>query len=177
MEALRGPSPVSSPSLTRTHLPKPIFNLSFTKKTPNSPLPYLTQFTKLEFRNFTAVSPPFSIEPTSPPEEETETVDQDEKFNWFSHWYALMPVILGTIIGIYKPSALTWLETDLFTVGLGFLMLSMGLTLTFEDFKRCLRNPWTVREADIQPLTTPTHLVMQVESLFAKLQSQSLELF
>ncbi|RWW55664.1 hypothetical protein BHE74_00037681 [Ensete ventricosum] len=53
-------------------------------------------------------------------------------------------VILGTFIGIYKPSAVTWLETDLFTVGLGFLMLSMGLTLTFEDFRRCLRNPWTV---------------------------------
>ncbi|XP_058183959.1 sodium/pyruvate cotransporter BASS2, chloroplastic [Rhododendron vialii] len=53
-------------------------------------------------------------------------------------------VILGTIIGIYKPSAVTWLQTDLFTVGLGFLMLSMGLTLTFEDFRRCLRNPWTV---------------------------------
>ncbi|KAM7509445.1 hypothetical protein LguiA_019898 [Lonicera macranthoides] len=53
-------------------------------------------------------------------------------------------VILGTVIGIYKPSAVTWLETDLFTAGLGFLMLSMGLTLTFEDFRRCLRNPWTV---------------------------------
>ncbi|XP_030474033.1 sodium/pyruvate cotransporter BASS2, chloroplastic [Syzygium oleosum] len=53
-------------------------------------------------------------------------------------------VILGTIVGIYKPAAVTWLETDLFTVGLGFLMLSMGLTLTFEDFRRCLRNPWTV---------------------------------
>lgn len=38
----------------------------------------------------------------------------------------------------------TWLETDLFTLGLGFLMLSMGLTLKFEDFRRCLRNPWTV---------------------------------
>lgn len=53
-------------------------------------------------------------------------------------------VILGTIIGIYKPSAVTWLETDLFTVGLGFLMLSMGLTLTFEDFRKCMKNPWTV---------------------------------
>ncbi|OVA06524.1 Bile acid:sodium symporter [Macleaya cordata] len=53
-------------------------------------------------------------------------------------------VILGTIIGIYKPAAVTWLQTDLFTVGLGFLMLSMGLTLKFEDFRRCLRNPWTV---------------------------------
>lgn len=53
-------------------------------------------------------------------------------------------VILGTFIGIYKPSAVTWLQTDLFTICLGFLMLSMGLTLTFEDFRRCLRNPWTV---------------------------------
>ncbi|KAG6545476.1 hypothetical protein Mapa_013078 [Marchantia paleacea] len=53
-------------------------------------------------------------------------------------------VILGTLIGIYKPSAVTWLDTDLFTVCLGFLMLSMGLTLTIEDFRRCLRNPWTV---------------------------------
>ncbi|KAH9297936.1 hypothetical protein KI387_029618, partial [Taxus chinensis] len=53
-------------------------------------------------------------------------------------------VIIGTVIGIYKPSAVTWLQTDLFTVGLGFLMLSMGLTLTFEDFRRCMRNPWTV---------------------------------
>lgn len=53
-------------------------------------------------------------------------------------------VILGTVLGIYKPAAVTWLQTDLFTLSLGFLMLSMGLTLTFEDFRRCLRNPWTV---------------------------------
>jgi len=53
-------------------------------------------------------------------------------------------VMLGTVIGIYKPAMVTWLSTDLFTVLLGFLMLSMGLTLTFEDFRRCLRNPWTV---------------------------------
>ncbi|KOM33088.1 hypothetical protein LR48_Vigan01g264400 [Vigna angularis] len=53
-------------------------------------------------------------------------------------------VILGAVIGICKPTAVTWLEKDLFTLGLGFLMLSMGLTLTFEDFRRCLRNPWTV---------------------------------
>ncbi|CAL0307143.1 unnamed protein product [Lupinus luteus] len=53
-------------------------------------------------------------------------------------------VVLGAVIGIFKPAAVTWLQTDLFTLGLGFLMLSMGLTLTFEDFRRCLRNPWTV---------------------------------
>ena len=37
------------------------------------------------------------------------------------------------------------MQTDLFTLGLGFPMLSMGLTLTFDDFGRCLQNPWTVR--------------------------------
>ncbi|KAG4930214.1 hypothetical protein JHK82_047281 [Glycine max] len=70
---------------------------------------------------------------------------------------ALFPVwvILGAIVGIYKPTAVitlifsatymvTWLATDLFSLGFGFLILSMGLTLTFEDFRRCLRNPWTV---------------------------------
>ncbi|XP_027330103.1 sodium/pyruvate cotransporter BASS2, chloroplastic isoform X2 [Abrus precatorius] len=53
-------------------------------------------------------------------------------------------VILGAVVSIYKPTAVTWLGTDIFTLGLGFLMLSMGLTLTFEDFRRCMRNPWTV---------------------------------
>lgn len=53
-------------------------------------------------------------------------------------------VILGTIVGLVKPAAVTWLQTDLFTLGLGFLMLSMGLTLTFDDFRKTFRNPWTV---------------------------------
>ncbi|RLN25389.1 putative sodium/metabolite cotransporter BASS2, chloroplastic [Panicum miliaceum] len=80
------------------------------------------------------------VEPESLPAE----VSQFEKFvelltTLFPVW-----VIIGTIVGISKPSMVTWLDTDLFTVMLGFLMLSMGLTLTFEDFKRCLRNPWTV---------------------------------
>jgi len=45
-------------------------------------------------------------------------------------------VILGATIGITKPSAVTWLDSNLFTYALGFLMLSMGLTLTVEDFKK-----------------------------------------
>lgn len=92
MEALRAPSPVSPPSRIRTQLPKPIFSLSFTHKTPNSPSPNLTQFTKPKFKTFTTISPSVSTEPISPPEEETETLEQDEKFDWFSQWYALMPV-------------------------------------------------------------------------------------
>ncbi|KAG0461507.1 hypothetical protein HPP92_021804 [Vanilla planifolia] len=78
------------------------------------------------------------------PSHETGGVSQNEKIIELLTTLFPLWVILGTIIGIYKPTAVTWLETDLFTVGLGFLMLSMGLTLTFEDFRRCLRNPWTV---------------------------------
>lgn len=44
--------------------------------------------------------------------------------------------MLGAFIGITRPAAVTWLNSDLFTYALGFLMLSMGLTLTVEDFKK-----------------------------------------
>ncbi|KAM0038578.1 putative pheophorbide a oxygenase [Helianthus debilis subsp. tardiflorus] len=87
MEALRAPSLVSPPSLIRPQLSKPIFTLAFNQKTRN-----LTQFAKPKFKNFTAISPSVSTEPTSPLEQETETHDQDEKFDWFSQWYAVMPV-------------------------------------------------------------------------------------
>lgn len=50
-------------------------------------------------------------------------------------------VMLGAVIGITKPSAVTWLNSELFTYALGFLMLSMGLTLTVDDFKKCASNP------------------------------------
>ena len=47
--------------------------------------------------------------------------------------------MLGATIGIVRPTAVTWLNSDLFTIFLGFLMLSMGLTLTVEDFKKVRR--------------------------------------
>ena len=45
-------------------------------------------------------------------------------------------VCLGAGIGIARPQTVAWLSSDLFTYLLGFLMLSMGLTLTFDDFKK-----------------------------------------
>jgi hypothetical protein len=47
-----------------------------------------------------------------------------------------LQVILGATLGITRPSAVTWLDSNLFTYALGFLMLSMGLTLTVDDFKK-----------------------------------------
>ena len=45
-------------------------------------------------------------------------------------------VCLGAAIGIGRPESVAWCSSGLFTGLLGFLMLSMGLTLTFEDFKK-----------------------------------------
>ncbi|CAD7695038.1 unnamed protein product [Ostreobium quekettii] len=53
-------------------------------------------------------------------------------------------VCLGVAVGITRPSAVTWFTSDLFTSALGFLMLSMGLTMTFQDFKNCARRPLPV---------------------------------
>ncbi|XP_076892803.1 protochlorophyllide-dependent translocon component 52, chloroplastic-like [Bidens hawaiensis] len=82
MESLRTVAPTSL--IGSYHLFKPIFNLSFTQKTFKS----LTKFPKSKFTKFTAISPSVSTEP----EKETRSYDQDENFDWFSHWYALMPV-------------------------------------------------------------------------------------
>ena len=43
---------------------------------------------------------------------------------------------LGAALGISRPASLLWFKSDLFTYALGFLMLSMGLTLTFDDFRQ-----------------------------------------
>ena len=50
-------------------------------------------------------------------------------------------VCAGAALGIAKPAAFAWFKTDLFTYSLGFLMLSMGLTLTVDDFRQCIKNP------------------------------------
>lgn len=43
------------------------------------------------------------------------------------------------VAALKKPALFTWLTTPYFTASLGILMLSMGITLSVEDFKRVLR--------------------------------------
>lgn len=50
-------------------------------------------------------------------------------------------VFLGATLGITNPAAVTWFSSTMFTFGLGFLMLAMGLTLTFKDFQMCVQRP------------------------------------
>ena len=50
-------------------------------------------------------------------------------------------VFIGATLGIMRPQAVTWFSSTLFTYALGFLMLTMGLTLTVNDFKKCAERP------------------------------------
>uniref|UniRef100_A0A2N9J6J6 Rieske domain-containing protein n=1 Tax=Fagus sylvatica TaxID=28930 RepID=A0A2N9J6J6_FAGSY len=45
-----------------------------------------------KFKVSTTLSSTVSTEPTNPPEPALETQSQDEKFDWYSQWYPLMPV-------------------------------------------------------------------------------------
>eukprot|EP00871_Galdieria_phlegrea_P000536 jgi/Galph1/1483/GphlegSOOS_G174.1 len=58
----------------------------------------------------------------------------------------LFPIwtIIVAIVALRKPSAFTWLTTPYFTLTLGILMLSMGITLSPRDFKRISRRPGIV---------------------------------
>ncbi|KAI7755663.1 hypothetical protein M8C21_031742 [Ambrosia artemisiifolia] len=94
MEALTTVSTVTPPSITRAHFSNPIFSLSFAHKISKPHLLNITQYPKSTSTKFNVISPSVPTEAAAPPEEETETgsLDQEEKFDWFSHWYPLMPV-------------------------------------------------------------------------------------
>lgn len=70
-----------------------------------------------------------------------------EGFKAFSEWYSLLfPLWLaaGAVVAVLQPSSFSWLTTKYFTAGLAVLMFSMGVTLTFEDFRRVLQKPGPV---------------------------------
>jgi bile acid:Na+ symporter, BASS family len=78
-----------------------------------------------------------AISATTPIEEPTAIEKLADKLaTLFPLW-----VFIGAAIGIASPGAVTWFSSTMFTVGLGFLMLTMGLTLTFKDFQMCLERP------------------------------------
>lgn len=54
--------------------------------------------------------------------------------NLFPFW-----TLLSALAALKKPALFTWLTTPYFTVSLGMLMLSMGITLSPDDFRRVLR--------------------------------------
>lgn len=59
--------------------------------------------------------------------------------NLFPLW-----VVLGGVIALIHPPVFTWFRGKAIVWGLAVIMLGMGMTLTFQDFKRVLRMPTTV---------------------------------
>ena len=55
----------------------------------------------------------------------------------------LFPVwaLISAAIAFFNPPSLNWMTNTQFEQGVGLLMLSMGLSLSMEDFKKCASNP------------------------------------
>lgn len=72
------------------------------------------------------------------PEPEPTAIEKfaDQLATLFPLW-----VFIGAAIGIFRPEAVTWFSTQMFSTSLGFLMLCMGLTLSVADFKACAARP------------------------------------
>ncbi len=45
-------------------------------------------------------------------------------------------VVLGSVIALVEPSVFTWFSGPAIPIGLGVIMLSMGMTIGFDDFRR-----------------------------------------
>lgn len=58
----------------------------------------------------------------------------------------LFPVwtVICTLIALKSPSSFAWFTTEYFTAGLAALMLSMGITLTPDDFVQVAKEPVSV---------------------------------
>jgi BASS family bile acid:Na+ symporter len=59
--------------------------------------------------------------------------------NLFPLW-----VLAASLIALYYPPVFTWFSGCLITIGLGIIMLGMGITLRWEDFKRIGKMPGKV---------------------------------
>lgn len=52
--------------------------------------------------------------------------------------------VLFAGLALVRPESFAWFTTKYFTASLGILMLSMGITLTLDDFKRVAQQPLAV---------------------------------
>ncbi|KAJ7980576.1 protochlorophyllide-dependent translocon component 52, chloroplastic [Quillaja saponaria] len=92
IRASRVPSLHIPAAVHTTQFRKPhFFNCQITA-TPSSSFSLSVHRKTLKSKLFTAISPTVSTESATPPETEPETRTQQEKFDWYSQWYPVMPV-------------------------------------------------------------------------------------
>ncbi|MDZ4287223.1 MAG: bile acid:sodium symporter family protein [Prosthecobacter sp.] len=61
-------------------------------------------------------------------------------FGWFTGLYAVW-LVCGAVAALWQPATFTWFTGPWITGALSLVMLSMGFTLTLDDFKRLLKMP------------------------------------
>jgi BASS family bile acid:Na+ symporter len=59
--------------------------------------------------------------------------------NGFPLW-----ALLASLLALYEPAFFTWFTGPFITFGLGIIMIGMGITLEFDDFRRISTNPSAV---------------------------------
>jgi nitrite reductase/ring-hydroxylating ferredoxin subunit len=94
MEALKAssfPSLHIRTTLNKTQYRRPMFFNFHSNPIPSSSSSLVNK-NQSKFKVSTTLSSTVSTEPTNPPEPALETQSQDEKFDWYSQWYPLMPV-------------------------------------------------------------------------------------
>lgn len=62
---------------------------------------------------------------------------------WLSTWTAPF-IIAVAALAFAEPSLFDWVRGDVQTCVLGFIMLTMGMTLTTEDFRILSRRPFDI---------------------------------
>lgn len=85
--------------------------------------------------------------------------------------------VLGVIIAWFYPPSMTWFvkgkvvlfgaEVRLLSIGLGVIMLGMGMTLTFENFKEVLKTPRSIFIGILAQFLVMPFIGWSVATLFA----------
>ena len=76
-------------------------------------------------------------------------------------------VLVASLLALFWPHLFTWFNGPLITIGLGVIMLSMGMTLEFEDFRRIARNRYQVLPGVVLQYTVMPALGWSLSYLFA----------
>ena len=53
-------------------------------------------------------------------------------------------VVAASTLALFQPSLFVWFDNDFIVGGLGVVMLGMGITLSFDDFRNVLKMPGTI---------------------------------
>lgn len=78
-------------------------------------------------------------------------------------------VILTAIVTYWQPELFTWVKGDIQTIILGIIMLTMGLTLTPDDFRLLAKRPWDILIGTCAQFTIMPLVAFSITWLFSQI--------